>query len=306
MNALFLLSGLALLLAGGEILVRGAVALATRLRLPMAVVGAVVLGFGTSMPELLTSVSAALSGAPGIALGNVMGSNIANILLILGLTALIAPVPGDSADTEDRLWLVLATGLGGLVVLTGAVVGRLDGALLLLALGIYLWRQLSRDVAMEAVPDLPGAGPGRIALLLGLGLGALIGGAWLLVTGAVGLARAVGISETVIGLTIVAVGTSLPELATSAVAARRGESGLALGNILGSNVFNILAILGLTAAIAPIPVPVDLSVVDLAAVGASAALLLAVLLSGRIGRPAGATFLAFYAGYLGWLAVAGA
>jgi cation:H+ antiporter len=299
-------AGLAMLLAGGEGLVRGAVALATRMRLPMAVVGAVVLGFGTSMPEMLTSVSAALAGAPGIAIGNVFGSNIANILLILGVAALISPVSASAAEPEDRLWLLVATVMGIGVVVVGATVGRIEGAILLIALGIYIWRQLNRDAAMEPVPEIAGMSAAMIALFILGGLAVLIGGAWLLVEGATGIARALGISETVIGLTVVAVGTSLPELATSIVAARRGEAGLALGNILGSNVFNILAILGLTAVIVPIPVPVELSLVDLALVAGSALLLVGFLILGRIGRGAGAGFLAIYAGYIGWLALSAA
>jgi cation:H+ antiporter len=299
-------AGLAMLLAGGEGLVRGAVALATRMRLPMAVVGAVVLGFGTSMPEMLTSVSAALAGAPGIAIGNVFGSNIANILLILGVAALISPVSASAAEPEDRLWLLVATVMGIGVVVVGATVGRIEGAILLIALGIYIWRQLNRDAAMEPVPEIAGMSAGMIALFILGGLAVLIGGAWLLVEGATGIARALGISETVIGLTVVAVGTSLPELATSIVAARRGEAGLALGNILGSNVFNILAILGLTAVIVPIPVPAELSLVDLALVAGSALLLVGFLIFGRIGRGAGAGFIAIYAGYIGWLALSAA
>jgi cation:H+ antiporter len=305
MNALMMAAGLVLLLGGGEGLVRGAVAFATRMRLPMAVVGAVVLGFGTSMPEMLTSLSAALAGAPGIAIGNVMGSNIANILLILGIAALIAPVRADAAPNEDRVWLAAATALGIGAIVVGATVGRVEGAILLLALAVYLWRALTRDAGGEAVPIIPDMGPLRMALFLLGGLVALIAGAWLLVEGATGIATALGISETVIGLTIVAVGTSLPELATSVAAARKGEAELALGNVLGSNVFNILAILGLTAAIVPIPVPEGLSPVDLVAMAASAAALLAVLFLGRIGRGVGAAFLLAYAGYIGWLALAG-
>jgi cation:H+ antiporter len=306
MDLILVFGGLALLLGGGESLVRGGVALATRLRLPMAVVGAVVLGFGTSTPELLTSLSAALAGAPGIAIGNVLGSNIANILLILGLAAVIAPVPAAAAGPEDRAWLAVATMLGLAVIGFGAIVGRVEGLILLAALGVYIWRALARDDAMEAVPAGRGMGAGRIAVFLVGGLATLIAGAWLLVEGATGIARALGLSETVIGLTVVAVGTSLPELATSVIAARRGEAGLALGNILGSNVFNILAILGLTAALVPIPVPSALSGVDLVAVAGSAALLLVLLATGRIGRGAGAGFLLIYAGYTGWLAIGSA
>jgi cation:H+ antiporter len=301
MNAVMMVAGLAMLLVGGEGLVRGAVAFATRMRLPMAVVGAVVLGFGTSMPEMLTSLSAALAGAPGIAIGNVLGSNIANIALILGVAAVIAAIPADTAAFEDRLWLIVATVMGIAVILIGANIGRIEGAILLGALAIYLWRVLSRDAANEPVPEIPDMGVGAMAAYLLAGLGTLIAGAWLLVEGATGIARGLGVSETMIGLTIVAIGTSLPELATSVIAARRGEAGLALGNILGSNVFNILAILGLTAVIVPIPVPSDLSLVDLALVAGTAALLLVALATGRIGRGMGFLFLAVYAGYTGWL-----
>lgn len=303
MNAVMMVAGLAMLLAGGEGLVRGAVAFATRMRLPMAVVGAVVLGFGTSMPEMLTSISAALAGAPGIAIGNVLGSNIANILLILGVAAVIAAIPTDTTETEDRVWLIVATVLGIGVILVGSSIGRIEGLILLGALAVFLWRALKRDTEMEPVPDIPEMGPGWIGLYLAVGLAVLVGGAWLLVEGATGLARAFGVSETVIGLTVVAVGTSLPELATSVVAARRGEAGLALGNVLGSNVFNILAILGLTAAIVPIPVPADLSMLDLGLVAGTALLLLAVLALGRIGRGMGLVFLAIYAGYIGWISL---
>ena len=303
MNAVMMVAGLAMLLVGGEGLVRGAVAFATRMRLPMAVVGAVVLGFGTSMPEMLTSLSAALSGAPGIAIGNVLGSNIANIVLILGVAAVIAAIPTDTAETEDRVWLVLATVLGIGVIMIGADIGRIEGMILLGALAVYLWRALGRDAAMEPVPEVVQMGPGMIALYLLVGLGILVSGAWLLVEGATGIARAFGVSETLIGLTIVAVGTSLPELATSIIAARRGEAGLALGNVLGSNVFNILAILGLTAVIVPIPVPADLSMLDLGLVAGTALLLIGALTLGRIGRGMGLLFLAVYAAYIGWLAL---
>jgi len=303
MDAIMMAVGLVLLLGGGEALVRGGVAFATRMRLPMAVVGAVVLGFGTSMPELLTSLSAAWSGAPGIAVGNVVGSNIANILLILGVAALIAVVSGDTATAEDRLWLMAATALGfGLLVLR-ATLGRVEGAALLAALALYIWRSLSRDSAMEPVPVIEGMAGWRIGAFLFLGLGALMAGAQLLVTGATGIARGLGVSETVIGLTVVAVGTSLPELATSVTAARRGEAGLALGNILGSNVFNIFAILGLTAAIVPIPVPEGLTAVDLAFFAGSALALIGFLFAGRIGRGGGLVLLVSYGVYVAWLAL---
>jgi cation:H+ antiporter len=306
MDAIMIVSGLVLLLGGGEGLVRGGVAFATRMRLPISVVGAVVLGFGTSMPELLTSLSAAWAGSPGIAVGNVVGSNIANILLILGISAMIAVVPGNATAPEDRLWLLAATVAALGMLSLGAMLGRLEGAVLLVALALYIWRSLSQDTAAEAVPVIEGMAGWRIAGLILVGLAGLMAGAWLLVTGATGIARDLGISETVIGLTVVAVGTSLPELATSVVAARRGEAGLALGNIIGSNVFNIFAILGLTALLIPIPVPPGLTPVDLAFFAGSALILVAFLVIGRIGRGAGLGMLALYAAYIGWLAVGSA
>ena len=232
-----------------------------------------------------------------------LGSNIANIVLILGVAAVIAAIPTDTAETEDRVWLVVATVLGIGVIMIGADIGRIEGMILLGALAVYLWRALGRDAAMEPVPEVVQMGPGMIALYLLVGLGILVSGAWLLVEGATGIARAFGVSETLIGLTIVAVGTSLPELATSIIAARRGEAGLALGNVLGSNVFNILAILGLTAVIVPIPVPADLSMLDLGLVAGTALLLIGALTLGRIGRGMGLLFLAVYAAYIGWLAL---
>jgi cation:H+ antiporter len=306
MDAIMMLGGLVLLLGGGESLVRGGVAFATRMRLPMAVVGAMVLGFGTSMPELLTSLSAALAGAPGIAVGNVLGSNIANILLILGLSAVIAGVTAETATAEDRVWLLVATVLGLAVLVVSPVIGRGQGAILLAALALYIWRALSRDSGMEPVPRIEGVPGWRIAGLIVLGLGALMVGAWLLVTGGTGIARALGVTETVIGLTVVAVGTSLPELSTSIVAARRGAAGLALGNILGSNVFNVLAILGLTAVIVPIPVPPGLTATDLAFFAGSALALLIFLFFGRIGRAGGLLLLSLYGGFVTWLALGAA
>jgi len=221
----------------------------------------------------------------------------------VGVAAMIAVVPGDTATAADRLWLMAATALGFGFLVLSATLGRVEGLVLLAALGLYIWRSLSRDSVMEPVPAIEAMAGWRIVALLLLGLAALLAGAQLLVTGATGIARGLGVSETVIGLTVVAVGTSLPELATSVTAARRGEAGLALGNILGSNVFNIFAILGLTALIVPIPVPEGLTSVDLALLAASALALIGFLFVGRIGRGGGLALLASYAAYVAWLAV---
>ena len=301
MDALLLALGLAGLFLGGEALVRGASGLAARLGLSPLLIGLTVVGFGTSMPEMLVSVDAALRGLPGIALGNVVGSNIANILLILGRAALVWPMVVAGGLRRDlAVMLAAAAALVPLFVL--GEVGRLAGLALLAGLVAYLWaafRGPGAAVATEAVA--PMALP-KAVLIVGLGLVGLVVGARLLVDGAVGLARAAGLSEAFIGLSIVAVGTSLPELATSVVAALRRQSGLAIGNVVGSNIFNVLGILGVTALVAPVPVEPRFLSLDLPvmlAVSAAAAGLL--WRGGRIGRGAGIALVSAYAVYL-WLA----
>ncbi|WP_316015652.1 calcium/sodium antiporter [Roseobacter sp. HKCCA0434] len=300
MSLILVAAGLALLLVGGEVLVRGAVALATRLGVPALLVGLLIVGFGTSMPELLTSVQAALAGAPGIAVGNVVGSNIANILLILGAAALVAPLPLPSTAL-DRAALAGSALLGALALWNGEA-GRGVGLLLLAALAAYLataiW--LARRGRLEIVTaQAPGDPAWRIALNLALGLGGLLLGAQLLIRGAVEIAESLGVSQTVIGLTIVAVGTSLPELAASLVSARRGQPELAVGNIVGSNIFNILGILGVTALVVPLEVAPRIAALDMPLLLAITLILTFALWRGwRIARGAGAAMLLGYAAYL--------
>lgn len=307
MIALMLLGGFALLVAGGEGLVRGASALALRAGISPLLVGLTVVGFGTSAPEMLTSVQAALAGSPGIAVGNVVGSNIVNILLILGLAAVILPVPvGRAAFRRDGTAVVLATALGVAICLIGEV-GRLSGLVLLAGLAAYLyiaWKG-ERDSGGGAEPDLEGAGlsPLKAALYVLAGLVALVVGASLLVDGAIELARGLGVSETVIGLTVVAVGTSLPELVTSVMAALKRQSDLAFGNVLGSNIFNILGILGVTALVSPLSAPPEILKLDVWVMSAATlALILVCVTSWRISRLEGALMMAVYAAYVAWLA----
>jgi len=301
MDILMLLAGLALLLGGGEILVRGGVGLAGRLGWSPAIIGAVVLGFGTSTPELMTSLQAAWQGSPGIAVGNVVGSNIANILLVLGAAAILAPVAAQRGQTE---WALLGATALGVVLLLGDRLGRIEGLILLAGLAAYIWISLRKgdvepvEMSAHAMPIL------RAVLLAGVGIALLVVGASLLVSGATEIARLLGVPDTVIGLTLVAVGTSLPELATSLVAAWRGQGQMALGNVLGSNVFNIFGILGVTAVVVPIPVPTLLSHVDLAVLAASAIGLALFLKRPGVTRLFGGAFLALYAAYTIWVAVA--
>ena len=304
-DLLLILGGLALLVVGGDFLVRGAVALALRLGIAPVIVGLTVLAFGTSAPELIVSVAAALGGQPGIALGNVVGSNIANVLLILGATAVIAPVLSSDAELKRSwLWAVGAE----LLLIALCFAGPLmwwHGAILLAALAVLLSGQLRR--ARQGKGDAPelevgAADPRKIALWLAIGLVALPIGAKILVAGASDIARSFGISEAVIGLTLVAIGTSLPELAASLASALRGRADMALGNVIGSNIFNILAIMGITAFFGPLPVPAEMLRVDLWFMLATTLLVGPFLIRHiAIGRLTGAALLAVYAAYTLWL-----
>ncbi|MCY1125247.1 calcium/sodium antiporter [Frigidibacter sp. RF13] len=294
--------GLVLLFVGGEFLVRGAVGLAHRFRIPPMVIGLTIVGFGTSTPELLVSLQAALGGVPDVAIGNVIGSNIANILLILGLSAVIAPVAAAFAPIRRDLAVMVGSTVLLWLIMLGGVISHLEGGLMLAALAAYLLISLSSGAHPPEEPAHEVASPWLATFAVIGGLAALMLGARFLVDSASEMARAVGVSEAVIGLTIVAIGTSLPELATSLIAALRGNSAIALGNVLGSNIFNILGILGLTAAIHPVPVDARFPAFDLPiALAAALAMVALSYLHDRVGRGAGAAFLAAYLGYTLWI-----
>ncbi|MGF1649467.1 MAG: calcium/sodium antiporter [Hyphomicrobiaceae bacterium] len=309
MIVLSLVGGLLLLVGGGEALVRGAVDVAKRLGVSPLVIGLTLVGFGTSTPELVTSLQAASIGSAGIAVGNVVGSNIANVLLIVGVAALLKPVAVEQKSLlRDGFVMLAATAAAVWFVLQGSV-GRIDGLVLVAALLVYLGYLFTRgegpdDEAVDA-QEVVGGRRDSIAFALILvvgGLAATIFGARLLVDGSVELARGLGVSETVIGLTIVAVGTSLPELVTSVMAAFRGQSDIAFGNVVGSNIYNILGILGLTGAIIPIPVDPQIAVVDIWVMTAAAIALVVFAVTGaRVCRREGALLLLAYGGYMGWL-----
>jgi cation:H+ antiporter len=305
----FLLAGLGLviLLLAGDALVKGAVNLSLRLGVPAMIVSLTIVAFGTSAPELLIAVQAVMVGAPGIALGNVVGSNTANILLVLGIPALICGLHTSTCETRKSY----VTMLGVTVLFIGfALTGTIrlwHGLMLLAILAVILFGQFRearahRDAAAlledpEGVdPSLPGW---RIALLLVLGLIGLPLGADLLVDSGVALARDFGISETVIGLTLIAVGTSLPELATTVVAALRRQADVALGNVLGSNMFNLAAIIGITTLVAPIPVDPEFLQLDLWVMLASSLIILPFVFFGKdMGRMTGALLTSLYMVYL--------
>lgn len=310
MDYLQLIIGFALLVAGGEALVRGAVSVATRFGVSPLLIGLTLVGFGTSAPELVTSIQAALGGFPGIAVGNVVGSNIANILLIVGVAAVIMPMTVDAqAFRRDGAALAIATVLAVAVILFGTL-DRWMGGVLVIALLTYIWIAYRTDtiaVASSALSDVPDVPPvsGSVWVALGLAVGGIIVtilGARLTVEAAVTLALLWGMSETVVGLTVVAVGTSLPELVTSVMAALRRESGIAFGNVIGSNIYNILGILGVTALVQPIPIPPQIAQLDVWVMTAATVLLIVIVVAWRrIGRGVGLAFLGAYAAYTAWL-----
>ena len=289
---------------GGEALVRGSVGIARRMAIPPLLIGLTVVGFGTSTPELLVSVDAALRGAPDIAIGNIVGSNIANMLLIVGVTCLVWPI-AVSGSTLRRDTAVMVIGVLALVpIFAIGEMGRFAGGLLVTGLASYLiWAYLQPGDATVEDIDAPPPVSALVSVLWVVGgLVVLMFGARFLVDGSVSIARGFGVSEAFIGLTIVAVGTSLPELATSVIAAFRRQSEIAIGNIVGSNIFNVLGILGITALIKPIPVADRFLNFDLP-IMIMVSLILTILLLTRpvIGRKVGLAGLAGYAVYV-WTA----
>lgn len=304
--------GLALLYFGGEWLVRGASALASRLGVAPVAIGLTVVAFGTSAPELVVSLQAAHSGANDISVGNVVGSNIANIALILGLVALVRPVLAEARIVRIDLPIMIVSSFAMMAILADDQARRFEGGLLVLALVAYTTFTFL-DAAQEpeniqdefatAAPEGPNA-LGSSLLLVGGGLACLIFGGHLLVAGAVELAIQLGISQAVIGLTLVAIGTSLPELATSLVAARHSQGDIAIGGIIGSNIFNILSILGLTSLIQPLVRGaiswIDLSLMTALACGLSGL----VYFRPRLGRIEGACLLGVYTAYTSWQLIA--
>jgi cation:H+ antiporter len=312
MTYVLLVIGLALLLGGGEALVTGSVAVARRLNVSPLVIGLTLVGFGTSTPELVTSLEAARIGSPGIALGNIIGSNIANILLILGVAAMIFPIAATREAFRRDGGVLVGTSLLMLAVVLFGTIGRGVGLLFLTLLGAYTLyayfteRQAKGAAARvhEAEAEATVALSRQMALWKALplaigGIAAVVLGANLLVDAGVEIARAMGLSETVIGLTLVAVGTSMPELATSVMAAIRRQPDVAAGNIVGSSVFNVLGIAGATALVTPIPVPPEIAAFDIWVMLAATLLLILFVWTGlRLGRREGAVLLLSYVAYL--------
>jgi cation:H+ antiporter len=302
--------GLLILVVGAEGLVRGSSALALRLGVTPLVIGLTVVAFGTSSPELAVSVESALAGSSSIAMGNVIGSNIANIGLILGLTALIRPMHVTPSLLREQIPQMIVISVALWLLALDGTISLWDGLLLvagLVAFVVYSYRSTSGagpDAGLDEIPPEALTLQNRTLFcvcLIVAGLAGLIGGGMLFVNSAVEIARVFEVDEAIIGLTIVAIGTSMPELATSVVAAFRKESDIAIGNIVGSNIFNILAILGIASLITPLSGE-GFTHIDYAVMTAFAVILLPMAWSGRtLSRPEGTVLLLGYFGYMAWI-----
>ena len=284
LDYLLLVAGLSILLVGGDVLVRGAVGLAERLKIPALIIGLTIVAFGTSAPELFISIQAALAGVSGIAIGNVVGSNIANVLLVMGLPALIAASRCDDAGIGRSILVMIGFTVVFMAILFDRMVTRTEGIILLLLLAVFLYDQLrsaklANDGASaelhEEVGDTPTSMP-MILILIAIGLVALPFGAHLTVESASAIARHWNVSDDVIGLTIVAIGTSLPELATTVMATLRSSNSIAIGNVVGSNIFNIGLILGGTSVILPLDVDPRIVSIDMWVMLAAGVLVIAL------------------------------
>lgn len=312
-DILYILGGFIGLLIGGNLLVQGAVALARQLGISPMIIGLTLVGFGTSMPELVTSVQAALAGSPGIAIGNIVGSNIANILLILGASALIMPMLVHAPALRRDGTVLMAVSIICMAMLLWGQIDRIMAFVIIAILFAYVLFTIASEkrnntAAVEvyegeaaAIKDTSGSTLHNAVVLIG-GLLITIISARFLVSGAISIAQTYGVPDTVIGLTIIAVGTSLPELVTSVIAARKGQGDVAFGSVIGSNIFNVLGILGVTALVTPIAVPPQFVAIDIWVMLAATVLLLIFARTGwRIGRREGGIMFALYLVYTGYL-----
>jgi cation:H+ antiporter len=306
LDYLYVICGFVILLIAGDALVRGAVGLSLKLGIPALIVSLTIVAFGTSAPELLISIKAALDGVAGLAMGNIVGSNIANVLLVLGLPALLFGISTkDASCKQNYIYMILAS----VVFISMGLMGSftyVSGILMLSMLVVILFQayrhaKQSRAALLAATEDVPQT-DGRwwkIIAMLAIGVVSLPLGANLLVEGAVNIAQRAGIDETIIGLTMVAIGTSLPELATTVMAAYRKEADVAIGNVIGSNIFNLLGVIGITSLITTLPVSQAFVNFDFWVMLASSLVLLPFIwLKIDLGKLWGALFLAVYTGYI--------
>lgn len=304
LQVLLLIIGIVVVLKGADWLTGGAVGLAQRMGVPQIVIGLTIVAIGTSMPEFFVSLISAINGTPDLAVGNIVGSNIFNALLIVGVAAMVAPITILHSTVKKDIPVALFASVLLMGMTLDNQISRIDALILFACFIAFIWMTLrgaKKGEVDDTSTDSQPVGTGKAAVLIIVGLACLVLGSNVFVDNASALARSIGISDAVIGLTIVAGGTSLPELATSVVAARKGNSGIAIGNVLGSNVFNILMILGITGLISPMHIS-GITIVDLSVMVVSMLLLwLFSFTRYRISRGEGALLTLVFIGYMVWL-----
>ncbi|MEM9065447.1 MAG: calcium/sodium antiporter [Planctomycetota bacterium] len=306
LSLIYLVIGLVLLVKGADVLVEASAALARAIGIPASVVGLTIVAFGTSAPEMASGIAFTLSDRSEVVIGTVVGSNIANVALILGVTALVRPIPCRRAFTAIEVPLMIGASVLSAALMVDGRITVLEGIGLLLFVAAYIAKPTSdaEELGREVSESQPDEGPGaprwalRMSLIV-LGIAGLTFGSQLLISGAETLARAAGVPEFVIGLSLVAIGTSLPELATAVRAAMKGHSDIAVGNVIGSNVFNLLGVVGVSAVFAPLAVPTSVLGRDLLVMLGLALACLPIMVTGRrINRSEGFLLLSVYLGYV--------
>lgn len=302
MEYILLIVGFILLIKGADIFVDGASSVAGKLKVPSLIIGLTVVSIGTSLPEAAVSLSASLSGTNEISLGNVVGSNIFNILVVVGVSSAILPIVTDKDFLKRDMPINIAVTAALFVMLLDGFLSRIEAIILLVALALYMFILIRSALKSRTeAPEQKILSWTKSILFIVLGAAAIIGGGQLVVNSAKTIAAALGMSETLIGLTVVAIGTSLPELVTSIVAAKKGDSGIAMGNVVGSCLFNILFILGLTGTITPMTSSSAIAIDTGILIGVSTWLLISAATKGKTSRWEGITFTAMYIVYTAYI-----
>ena len=301
MDYIFLIIGFVLLIKGADFFVDGSAALAGYLKVPSVIIGLTIVAIGTSLPEAAVSISAGLAGSNEIAVSNIVGSNIFNTLVVVGASALIRPFKADSQIVKRDLPVNFVVTIILYLFVIGGMLSRIEGLILLAGIITYITVMVRSALKNRVEEEIEPISLSKAALFIALGLAAVVFGGDVVVDSATAIAKSLGLSETLIGLTIVAIGTSLPELVTSVVASRKGESGLALGNAIGSNIFNILFILGMSSTLMPIPVVSEYITDTLVLIGICVLIYAFARFGEKIGRGKGLSMIAIYIAYTAYI-----
>lgn len=301
MEYILLIVGFVLLIKGADFFVDGSAALAGYLKVPSVIIGLTIVAIGTSLPEAAVSISAGLAGSNEIAVSNIVGSNIFNTLVVVGASALIRPFAADSQIVKRDLPVNFLVTVILYIMVIGGTLSRIEGLILLAGIITYITVMVRSALKNRVEEEIEPISLSKAALFIALGLAAVVFGGDVVVDSATAIAKSLGLSETLIGLTIVAIGTSLPELVTSVVASRKGESGLALGNAIGSNIFNILFILGMSSTLMPIPVVSENISDALVLIGICVLIYAFARFGEKIGRIKGLIMIAIYIAYTAYI-----